>query len=282
MNYPFVCTRVRARRSILFDREDYRHLAGMADLPQLFEALMGTHYGAYVQEFGSRFEGLELLHHVTLSSLGAEYHSVYRMLDGDLREKLLPIFLKLDMFNLLSVIRAREGSISAEELKFILIPSPVTDFRRLADIFKSDFDGFLRALSNSPLLRGTEGLSPVEMENAVVMNWLDLVSRISLTELRKYVRLIQDVHSRLTGLKRRAVAGEPISPLLEGELEASLLRFGARLMRMNPLSAAPIVSYLNSKDIEARNLRVIGYGVFSGLPEAEIMEGVILENRSAG
>ena len=315
MNYPYVCTRIRARKSMLFDSESYRRFIEIKTLKEFLEALAKTRYGKILKEAKPLLGDLDLLHHATVFFMGKEYMEIYRMLDQELQEKLYPIFAKADMHNIIATVRAKRTDLSKKELEFALIPAPTAKPELMLTLYELDLGGIILSLSNFPLMKGVKpGMELEEIEDIIFYNWLREMSQINVSVLKPYVSFLVSVYSAL-GVLRMKLAGrgeESISGLIvdrkwkvmaeadlesvimeiqstfgvteekyvdiETELEGLLIKKGIRLMRLNPISAAPIAGYLAAVEAETRNLRLIGYGINAGVPKQEIWRELVYES----
>ncbi len=319
MNYPYVCTRIRARKGALFVKEDYRRFASMNSIKEFLEALAKTRYARFIKEARPLLGELELLHHATLIYFGRESMEIYRMLDESLREKLYPLFARTDMHNILITIRAKYTGLPKRDLEFALIPAPKATPELMLALYDMDIGGIIAALSSSPLV----GTAPSEgklrdIEDVIFLNWVALLKTIKEPTIQKYTDFLADVYSALGVLRTKLANREDLQVLdgipseewrnmrdatveevlmkiherfgisrgsymdMETELEGQVLRRGIRLMRLNPVSAAPIVGYLSAIEAETRNLRLIGYGIKAGMTKGEIWRELIYESRRGG
>ena len=74
-----------------------------------------------------------------------------------------------------------------------------------------------------------------------------------------------------------AAAGSPSLPVVERQLDRVLLRESRALSRVDPLGWGPLVSYLQEKLREVRNLRMIVRARLTALPETDLGRLLVLD-----
>lgn len=317
MNYPYVCTRIRARKSQLFDVDDYRKLAEMKDAAEILAFLSDSPYKQDIVDLPGRVSNIELLHMSTFRNYGRSVMNIYRMTAEGFEGELYPLFMKLDMLNMLTVLRGKYGGMPADEIESLLVSSPTIKPHLLLGMYDLSEQEIVASFGENILLGGIEDeMGHREIENRIFFNWLLMLKKLEkVRHIQGFVQealfvydLLNLVKSRVYDTPLREVLSEKVKRFqgykhpeelfmavkqafgldssepcdLENQLEARLLRKGLRLMRMNPVSAAPIVGYLQAKEIEARNLRVIGFGVETGMSPDEIKEELIYESGRGG
>ncbi|HDR53415.1 MAG TPA: hypothetical protein ENN60_01940 [archaeon] len=317
MNYPYVCTRVRARKGQLLKDDDYRKLVTLRSTADILAYLGKGPYQSDLVEIPGRLDNLELLHMATFRNYGRSAMEVYRMTADGFKGELYPLFMKLDMLNMLTVLRGKYGELTRQELEHLLVPAPTIKPRLLMNMYDSDSHSILRSFGQNLLLGGINpDMSHREIENRIYFNWLLMLKRLEKVKiLKNFIQETLFVYDLMNLVKAR-VYGAPLNEFvsgrtttflkyqhqedlfraiqqtfdlggvepheLENQLETRLLRKGLRLMRMNPISAGPVVGFLQAKELEARNLRVIGFGVETGMSPADIRGELIHESGRGG
>lgn len=294
-----------ARRSRLFSFEDYEAMLDSKSTSELFNYLSNT---SYRKEILINHEtDLLTLQSITYQNYAREVLDFYNFSSTSIRKLLRPIFLKLDMLNLITLIRGKEGGLKEDYLKKFLVPSPQINPRLFFEIYKLPLSSLLDSLS-TPLVDGVRTKkTPREMENLILRNWLkqfllvpksvqsyfskalfahEVLNRIKASlyytdfePLESRAAIIPKEYSQVVSFSHQHLETSSTEPeFLQTEIEKYILdiRSPHGLRKLDS-----IINYLDSKEIETRNVRIIGAGIESGLDKSELKGELIYENSSS-
>jgi V/A-type H+-transporting ATPase subunit C len=103
-NYEYVTTRVRSRRSKLFDEEDYNKLVRMGP-GEIARFMEETEYQTEMDSLGSRYSGVDLIEYALNRNLAKHFDDLLRFASGQLYDYLARYLRKFDAWNIKTVIR---------------------------------------------------------------------------------------------------------------------------------------------------------------------------------
>ncbi|MBR9689974.1 MAG: V-type ATPase subunit [Candidatus Altiarchaeota archaeon] len=305
MNLHAVFARVMARKSRLFKSRDYDAMLDSNSVSELLNYLSSTPYKKEIML--NRDTDLSTLQSITHQNYAREVLEIYKFSSDNIRKLLQPLFLKLDMLNLIVLIRGKVGNLPKEYLKKFIAPSPYINPRLFFEIYGLPLNSLINSLS-TPLVDGVKmKKTPSEMENIIFINWLKqflLVPKkvkpyfekalFAHDTLNRLKSAVYSIDSELVGKYRRgipktyaqlinfvhenfgAVSNEP--ELIETEIEKYTLKLKS-VRGLRNIDA--IINYIDSKEVESRNIRIIGAGVVSNFNREKLKEELIYENSSS-
>src|SRR6056297_4037684 len=103
-NYEYVNARVRKRRAMLFDDEDYRKLVRMGP-SEIARYMEETEYEEEVNALGSRYDGVDLIEFALNRNLAKHFDDLLQWADGRLYTMIARYLRKFDAWNVKTVIR---------------------------------------------------------------------------------------------------------------------------------------------------------------------------------
>lgn len=254
--YPYTYARVSVMRSFLLRKDDYHKLMKM-NLNEIISYLQGSQYRKEIDELAVRFKGVQLMELALNRSLANTWAKLKRISPPTLRVVIAAYLLRVDVWNVKTVIRAKFTKLSAENLQPMLIPSGFLTEKKLAELVKKesvddvlravgfiDYGQFAKALEN---FRETKSVS--EIENA-----LD----------RFYYSAVEEFSRRLPG------EGRLFREFLEAELVVAAVMNVLRLKRAN-LPAKDIGHYIivpeSGRALISRMMNVLSAGEAAKLLE---------------
>ncbi|QSG09971.1 V-type ATP synthase subunit C [Halapricum desulfuricans] len=115
-NYEYVTARVRSRRSVLFDEDDYRKLIrmGTGEIARFMEE---TEYEAEMNALGSRESGVDLIEYALNRNLAKHFEDLLRWADGQLYDYIARYLRKFDAWNIKTAIRGVYSDASADAIE---------------------------------------------------------------------------------------------------------------------------------------------------------------------
>ncbi|WP_115864677.1 V-type ATP synthase subunit C [Halorussus litoreus] len=119
-NYEYVNARVRKRRSLLFDDEDYRKLLRMGP-SEIARYMEETEYEEEINALGSRYGGVDLIEYALNRNLAKHFDDLLRWADGELYELIARYLRKFDAWNVKTVIRGLYSGADADTIESDLV-----------------------------------------------------------------------------------------------------------------------------------------------------------------
>lgn len=227
--YPYTYARVSVMRSFLLQKDEYHKLMKM-NLNEMISYLQGSQYKKEIDELAVRFRGVQLMELALNKNLANTWAKLKKISPPSLRIVIASYLLRVDVWNIKTIVRAKFTKLSAEQLQPMLIPSGFLTEKRLAELARKesvdevlkavgfiDYGQFAKALEN---FRETKSVSEVE-------NVLD----------RFYYSAMEEFSRRLPG------EGRLFREFLEAELVAASVMNVLRLKRAS-LPAKDILHYL--------------------------------------
>jgi len=119
-NFEYVTTRVRSRRSNLFDDDDYRKLVrmGTGEIARFMEE---SEYEAEINRLGSRYSGSDLVEYALNENLAGHFNDLLRWSNGRLYDYVARYLRKFDAWNIKTVLRGLYSDMDRESVEDDLI-----------------------------------------------------------------------------------------------------------------------------------------------------------------
>jgi V/A-type H+-transporting ATPase subunit C len=276
-NPEYVTARVRARRGMLFDDDDYRKLVrmGPAEIARFMEE---STYEAQINALGSRYSGVDLIEYALNRDLAQQFEDILRWAEGRLYELIARYLRKFDAWNVKTVIRGIYSDADADAIETDLILAgelPTRLFDRLveAESIEQVIDMLDGTIFEDPLRAAYDDYEEsgvlVPLENAVDRTFYEnLLSDLRTDETtEQYHDFLQteiDFRNARNAL-RLARSGADIDP-------AEYFIEGGRLF-----SKAEIASLASNRDELVQRIRESRYGeeLSEALDELEDAESLI-------
>lgn len=217
--YPYTYARVSVMRSFLLGKEDYHKLMKM-NVNEIISYLQGSQYRKEIDELAVRFKGVQLMELALNKSLSNTWAKLKKISPPSLRVVIAAYLLRVDVWNIRTIIRARYTKMPSDKLQPMLLPGGFLNEKKLAELAKKesvdeilksvgfiDYGHFAKALES---FRETKSLA--EIENA-----LD----------RFYYSAIKEFAKRIPN------EGRLFREFLEAEAELSAIMGVLRLKRAN-------------------------------------------------
>jgi V/A-type H+-transporting ATPase subunit C len=115
-NYEYVSARVRKRRALLFDEEDYRKLLRMGP-SEIARYMEETEYEEEINALGSRYEGVDLIEYALNRNLAKHFDDLLRWADGGLYTMIARYIRKFDAWNVKTIIRGLYSGADADTIQ---------------------------------------------------------------------------------------------------------------------------------------------------------------------
>jgi V/A-type H+-transporting ATPase subunit C len=222
-SYPYVNARVRAMRAKLLTSNDYRKLMKMT-VDEMLEFLQKRDYRDEINEFGSEYEGEELLEIALRHHLANTYRKLVRIAPDEVRSLLQAYFQKFDYENLKTVLR-RASHDSTVDVEDLVLPGQHYSDDELHDLAgKESVDDILSSVrlpgertTLAEQLGDVEGLAEIEhfLDRHYYDRMMDVADRLpSQGDLfRDFLRLEAEINNvglilrmKDAGIDRQAIA----------------------------------------------------------------------------
>ncbi len=115
-NPEYVNARVRSRRAVLFDAEDYRKLVRMGP-GEIARYMEETEYEKEINELGTRQSGVDLIEYALNRNLAKHFQDLLDWSEGQLHEMIANYLRKFDAWNAKTAIRGVYSGATSEEIK---------------------------------------------------------------------------------------------------------------------------------------------------------------------
>jgi V/A-type H+-transporting ATPase subunit C len=148
-NYPYVCARLKAMKSLLYPPEMYQKFLQM-EIPQISRTL-GE--GQYKEEFiglGTKHSGVDLIEMATSENLARTYTKILDFSEGHLRTIISKFIDRWDVFNIQTIIRGKFYGATGQEIweDIVAAGSFTEDFLRDL-VEKETIDDIIEALEGT-------------------------------------------------------------------------------------------------------------------------------------
>ncbi len=115
-NPQYLNARIRVRRAVLFDEEDYRKLVRM-ETGEIARYMEETEYETEINALGARHSGANLIEYALNRNLAKHFHDLLEWAEGQLYEQLANYLRKFDAWNAKTALRGVYSGTSTEEIE---------------------------------------------------------------------------------------------------------------------------------------------------------------------
>jgi len=130
-NYPYVCARVKGKKSKLISKDSYARLLRM-ETPSISRFLGEGQYREEMLALGAKYSGADLIEMATRNNLASVYTQIIDFSEGDLKRMVCRFVDRWDVWNIKTIIRGKSYCAAEEDIVEALIPagSFTTEFLR--------------------------------------------------------------------------------------------------------------------------------------------------------
>ena len=121
-NYAYVCTRVKAKRALLFSNDTYLKLLVM-DLPSITRFIGEAQYKKEINELALSYSGLELLEHALQKNMAAINHQILGFSKGYLYTMISAYLYRWDVWNIKTILRGKRYGASFQDIMKTVVPA---------------------------------------------------------------------------------------------------------------------------------------------------------------
>ncbi|WP_264555791.1 V-type ATP synthase subunit C [Halocatena marina] len=136
-NYGYVTARVRSRRAVLFDEDDYRKLVRMGP-GEIARFMEETEYETEMNALGSRYRGVNLIEYALNRNLAKHFNDLLHFSEGNLYDYLARYLRKFDAWNVKTIIRGIYADSDQQTIEDDLIPAGAFSERLLDRLVGAD------------------------------------------------------------------------------------------------------------------------------------------------
>lgn len=185
--YPYTYARVSVMRSSLLAKEDYHKLAKM-EVNEVISFLQGSQYRKEIDELAVKFKGVELMELALNRNLANTWAKLRKISPEELRVLVSAYLLRIDIWNIKTLIRAKYTKLPQEQLQAMLMPSGgLVSEKLLAELAKKDsVEDVLKASGIADygyfswaVDRFKETKSLAEIENALDRHYYHMMAEFS-------------------------------------------------------------------------------------------------------
>lgn len=172
--YPYTYARVSVMRSSLLRKDDYNKLMKM-NVNEMTGYLESSQYKKEIDELAVQFKGVQLMELALSRNLANTWTKLKRISKPNLRALIAIYLLRVDVWNVKTIIRAKYTKLDQAQLQPLLLPSGFLTEKKLAELAKKEsVEDILKSLEfvsyshfTAAVDRFKETKSVSEIENAL-------------------------------------------------------------------------------------------------------------------
>ncbi|MDR1405064.1 MAG: ATP synthase A1 subunit C [Candidatus Methanoplasma sp.] len=138
-NYAYTVARVKAKKSLLMNEEDYSKML-MMTVPEISRYISETGYGKEMTDLAGRMSGIGLLEHATYFNMAKVFGSILTSSTGELYDMVSAYLDKWDVWNLKVILRGKSYGLDAEGIREDLVPAGSLGAESLDKLISLDTD----------------------------------------------------------------------------------------------------------------------------------------------
>ncbi|MFB6188975.1 MAG: V-type ATP synthase subunit C [Halapricum sp.] len=141
-NYEYVTARVRSRRAVLFDEDDYRKLVRMGT-GEIARFMAESEYEDEMDDLGARHSGVDLIEYALNRNLAKHFEDLLRWSEGRLYDYVARYLRKFDAWNVKTAIRGVYSEADPEVIEADYIRAGELSERQLDRMANADSIGMV-------------------------------------------------------------------------------------------------------------------------------------------
>jgi len=134
-SFPYAYTRISYMRSLLLRRADYQKIMKMT-INEVIGFLENSPYRKEIDQLAVKFRGVKLMELAINMNLANSWLKLKRVSKGDLRIVITAYLLRIDIWNIKTILRAKYTNFDREQLHAMLLPAGFLDSESLSAIEK--------------------------------------------------------------------------------------------------------------------------------------------------
>jgi V/A-type H+-transporting ATPase subunit C len=135
--YPYTYARVSVMRSFLLRKEDYHKLIKM-NINEMISYLESSQYKKEIDELAVSCKGVQLMDLALNRNIANTWTKLKRISPPILRALISFYLLRVDLWNLKTIIRAKYTKLDPAQLQAMVLPSGFLTEKKLAELIKKD------------------------------------------------------------------------------------------------------------------------------------------------
>ncbi len=121
-NYPYVCARVKGKKSKLISKDSYARILKM-ETPSISRFLGEGQYREQMLALGAKYSGVDLIEMATRDNLAEVFTQIIEFSEGNLRTMISRFLDRWDVWNVKTIIRGKSYGAANDEIIEDLIPA---------------------------------------------------------------------------------------------------------------------------------------------------------------
>ncbi len=199
-NYPYACTRVRAKRRFLIQKDEYLRLSVM-DLPGISRYIGDSQYKAEIEKLSSDFSGAALVERATNANLAMIYNQIMTFCEGQLKDLVSHYLGKVDVWNIKTILRGKFHEADAEAIIAELTPSGTMKMAKLEELARSgSIPEVIAGLKGTPYHHSLEKAMRNIGESTAITTLISFENEIDKAYYATLITSASAVKSRSTAL----------------------------------------------------------------------------------
>lgn len=218
-NYAYACTRVKAKKSFLLERDTYSRMLVM-DVYEIGRFLGETQYHDEMTKYASRHTGANLIEVSVTRNLAKTYSDILGFCTGHLREMVGDYLKRWDTFNIKTVLRGKVIGAPEEEIVDTLVPAGEFSETYLRSLMQAgQMQDVMDALVSNPSLSVTPELVREVVESGRLASLEDHLDRVMYYDLLNDIEPTNTAEKLLRDFVRREIDVTNLKILLKLKAE---------------------------------------------------------------
>jgi len=252
-NYPYVCARVKAKKSFLLSKDVYHRMLGMG-LAEIGRYLGETQYREEMSTLSNKYSGATLIEIGISQNLAKTYTDIISFSGGHLKQLVAEYLHRWDIYNVKTIIRGKVTKASLEEIKEILIPA--------GSMKQEIVNQLIQATSTEEIVELLKQQSVVYVDDELLRNAIATGKLAPLEdELDK-----EYYSSLLKSIKQTTVAEKRFLDFMRHEIDIVNLKVLFKL-KAEGSSGESLAQYLIPGGMEFKSDRLIKMAASEGMKE---------------
>jgi len=252
-NYPYICARVKAKKSFLLSKDAYHRMLSM-DLAEIGRYLGETQYREEMAALGTRYDGATLIENGISQNLAKTYTDILSFSGGHLRQLIAEYLHRWDIYNVKTLIRGKATKASIDDIKEILIP---------AGSLKQEFiNQMLQTTTTEELLETLRQQSVVYVDEELLRNALQ-TGKLAVME----DALDKEYYSSLLkSIRKTTISEERFLDFMRKEIDITNLKVLFKL-KSEGMSGEAMTQYFIPGGLEFKSDRLTKLAISEGMKE---------------
>jgi len=148
-NYPYVCARVKAKKSLLYPPDMYQKFFQMK-IPQISRTIGEGEYREEIVALGAKYSGVDLIEMATRDNLAKTYTKILDFSEGELKKIVSEFIDRWDVYNIQTILRGKLYGAEPKEILEDIVPAGTFTLEFLRKLVeKESIDEVIEALEDN-------------------------------------------------------------------------------------------------------------------------------------